>query len=129
VSDADLRYPDVAKVLVAAFADLALTCTRLPADLADRLPVVEFRRVGGNDSPSARVDRPRIDVLVCAADEDAAFHLAEEIRTRLMETVIEAAGVVLDNTTTETGPIPLPYPDPEAMAQYRATYMIETRRQ
>lgn len=57
--------------------------TMIPADLADRLPFVMARRVGGTAVHPRFADRALVDVQVWASDRKTASDLAESVRTAL----------------------------------------------
>ncbi|MFD0276173.1 hypothetical protein ACFVHB_20030 [Kitasatospora sp. NPDC127111] len=87
------------------------SCTELPANLEDVLPVVQVATVGGL---AARFSaRPRVDVDVYAADYVAARTLALRIRDALITWRGPAEpGAVVSETSIDAEPKRRPYENP-----------------
>ncbi len=122
------RFPDVQRLLIDALVGLAggdeHTGIETPVDLADRLPFVRCRRIGG---PSDRLnDFPRIEIDVFAATYSAAENLAETIRQWLCGPPPPLPA--LDHAECDIGPRELPWGDGSSIRRWSAEYQITARR-
>lgn len=124
-------FPDIESALMDFFSDLGYTVTSTPADLKERLPVLRIARVGGSDDKSN--DFPRVSIQTFAAANHlaprAAQDLAETVRDRLnnnLPAMSKPGGVLLDSSSTESGPSSFPWPDP-AIRVTQSIYRLTIR--
>lgn len=103
----------------------ARTCTELPANLADVLPVVQVEEIGGT---SGRFNgTPRVDVDVYAADYESARDLAQGIHDALLflnGTV--GTDAVIRGVRVDSRPSRRPY-DNAGLRRVGASYTISAR--
>lgn len=123
-------FPDVERVLMDLFADLATAAsatvvTVVPANLQQALPVIRVRRLGGADD--RWTDRPRVDVEVYGTTRAVAMPLAKTLQARLLSWPRATAHGVLDRADTEVGPQEIPYADQDVHL-VTATYRLALRR-
>ncbi len=121
------RFPDVQRLLVDALVPMAgadnRTGIETPSDLADRLPFVRVRRVGG---PSTWLnDYSRVEVDVFALTYSAAENLAEDIRQWLCGPPPPLPA--LDRAVCDLGPRELPWGD-GSIRRWGAEYELVARR-
>jgi hypothetical protein len=117
--DAELAVMDVLEAIAPA---VAWTGT----DLADALPQIQVRRVGGDDDGTT--DRARVVVSVFAGRAAQARELAEAARQRLVSHAHATPSGVIDKVRTEVGPQPVPTSDPAAVRRRDAIYRVFLRR-
>jgi hypothetical protein len=119
-------WPDVEAELNAWLeAELGVVhVTDLPADLADRLPVNQVQRVGGDDD-SIRLDRALVTVDSYAADRAAASLLARQTRDKLVVALrgVQTANAVFGRVSTISAPAWRPYEN-LGLRRMGATYEI-----
>lgn len=106
--------PD-AEDIITAYLDAALpqvsVGTATPKNLAERLPFVQVRRIGGV-ADSVVIDRPRLDIDVWAATREQAQDTAQLVRAHLrVARYAQHTGAVVGRVTEERGPAMLPDPD------------------
>jgi hypothetical protein len=122
-------FPDLETAIRTALADLvtdlAHTGTVTPADLQQRLPFIRVRRFGGTDD--RLTDQARVDVDYFAASRAAAWAGAEAVRQRLISRPLRVGAVVIDQVTTTTAPIEVPWDDPN-VRRVTAAYTASARR-
>lgn len=121
------RFPDVQQVLVDALVSLAgadnRTGIETPPDLADRLPFVRVRRIGG---PSDRLaDYARVEIDVFADRYATVRDLAEDIRQWLCGPPPPLPQ--LDRAVCDIGPRELPWGD-GLVRRFGAEYELAARR-
>lgn len=123
---APATLPDVEAVLAgwltAQFPELR-TCTELPADLRDSVPLLQVRRVTGAVSHRNQ-DSAIVDLNAYGGDDATASQLALQAEALLLDSRnITTGGAVLRNTDSVVRPRWLPYAD-TAVRLYAATYTI-----
>jgi hypothetical protein len=123
-------FPDVEKVLEAAFADLAaaagaVVVTVLPADLQTSLPLIRVRRLGGGGD--RWTDQPRVDVEVYAPSREVGKPLALALQARLLSFPLATPYGVIDRAGSEAGPHEISYADQDVRL-FAATYRLALRR-
>lgn len=119
-------WPDVEAELNAWLeAQLSVVhVTDLPADLAERLPVNQVQRVGGDDD-SIRLDRALVTIDSYAADRAAASLLARRTRDKLVVNLrgVQTTNAVFGRVSTISAPAWRPYENP-GLRRMGATYEI-----
>lgn len=122
-------FPDLESAVGAALADIAggedHWDTLTPADLQQQLPFIRVRRFGGSDD--RLTDQARVDIDYFAATRAAAWAGAEAVRQRLISRPLRVGAVVIDQVTTTSGPIEVPWDDPD-IRRITATYTASARR-
>lgn len=123
-----MRFADVELVVRTALA-AALPGVRVVSVLPSTLvpPVVRVARGPGGDD---RVhDMPAVDIDCFAATRSAMWILAEDVRQAMLDLRNSAAGgSLIDSVTTRSGPMFLPYGNPDvqrAVAVYGLTLRIQ----
>lgn len=120
-------FPDVEVVLVAMLTDLAPTGTRTPEDLGAGTPrFISVVRAGGGDD--GITDRPVVAVTTFGTDRQDSWELTRAVQQRVLAApATQVAGVLIDKTSTFTGPIEVPdqNTDVRVVPTY---YQIEYRR-
>lgn len=119
-------YADAERVIAHILGGLGDVGGETPPDLADHLPFLRVRRIGGADNRVT--DLPRVDVRVYAPDRSAALHIAEQARQRLTSMPVATPHGVLDRADTESGPAEVPGPDPETYRVANLTVRASLRR-
>ncbi len=121
-----MAWLDIESAVLDRLADLATTtATRLPADLSARLPLIRVRRLGGRDDywqVSARVV-----VEVYATSREQVWQVAESAAVRLLASSFVAGGVAVEQATTVSANVEIPYPDTDVRTVV-ATYGVVARR-
>lgn len=122
-------FPDLETAILDALADLVggtdHTGTVTPADLQAKLPFIRARRFGGADD--FITDAARIDVDYFAATRAEAWAGAEAVRQRLISRPLVVGSAVIDKVTTTSGPIEVPWDDPNTR-RVTAAYTASARR-
>lgn len=123
--------PDLGEVMVAFLTEqLADTrsCTSLPAELLDAVPLLQVVRVSGAVS-GRRYDRAFFDLNAYAVDEAGASALARQAEALLLAPInatFPDLGAVLGPAQSVVRPRWLPYTDTNVVL-YGATYSIKLR--
>ena len=129
-------WPDVEDALTVLLAPLASdpgnTGTETPDDLQGRLDANDytgtFIRVGRFGGPDDGItDAARVDVDVFAARRSVAVAAAETVRQFLVAGPHVVGDVLLDEITTDSGPSPAPWDDPNVRRR-TASYTVAARR-
>lgn len=97
---------------------------RLQPDFVDHLPAVLIYDLGGTESFIDRVDRVGVDVYAPAGT--TAKQVAEAIKDALVDRPHETSYGYIDNITTETTPVDVPYADPN-VGQAQTVYRVTSR--
>lgn len=122
-------FPDIESAVGDAIAELAggdgHWGTVTPADLQQQLPFIRVRRFGGSDD--RLTDQARVDVDYFAATRAAAWAGAEAVRQRLISRPLRVGAVVIDQVTTTSGPIQVPWDDPN-VRRVTGAYTASARR-
>jgi hypothetical protein len=121
-----LPYVDVERILVSWLSG-QLSCrvlTDLPADLQDRVPLLQIARFGGGDIAPG-LDVADLDVDAFGPDRGSAVALAEQARFALRFTLpgTQIDGAVFTRTETVEGPAFRPYAN-TGLRRYGATYRL-----
>lgn len=115
---------DVREVLEVKITDAVpevTTMWRRPADWAEKLPVAQLSRFGGDRGYIDRTDRVVIDVWSADGAEDVAQKIQDAVVG--FNLYVEELGL-LDVVTCSVLPHPVPYSDPnieQSTAEYRVT--------
>lgn len=121
-------FPDIEAALIGAFADLGTCVTVAPPDLDVEIqtkPVVRIERIGGADTRFTDVARISIDVF--AKDRATSYSVAETIRQRLLDFPLALTKCTIDEVTTNTGPMEVPWGDANVRRR-TASYTVYCRR-
>ena len=121
-----ITLPDVEKVLVGWLTGQLTqirSCTDLPDDLADAVPLLQVRRATGAVSHRNQ-DQAFIDLNAYGADDAAASQLAIQAETLLLGTRnATTGGAVIRNVASVVRPRWLPYADTNVRL-YAASYSL-----
>lgn len=124
---ADLApYASAELAVCDALDDLVPAAVWTGADLPDRLPAAQVRRIGGSDN--GHTDTARLAVSVFAATASQARTLAEQVRQRLTSAPRRTPSGVIDKATTESGPQIAPTADGATVRRRDAIYRVRLRR-
>ena len=125
-------WPDAEDVVMALLDRLAATAVDTPADLDDRVPLIQVRRIGGVDDGIS--DRPLIEITVYGATYRQARHMAEQCRQIVLaagntqvHTPEHPGGVLIDKAETAAPPQQVSYDNPD-IRRKTATYRFVWRR-
>lgn len=122
-------FPDVEAGLLEVIPKSTLWLGKDDLNFDDEAPagtsvVHHIYTVGGSELGPLRTDRVTIDTYAPSRDEAKAA--AEAERARLTSGPHETSEGLLDHVEVEVVPRSIPYPD-DAVAQFQATYRIDTR--
>ena len=117
-------WPDAELMLCELLKGLAPTVTKLPPDLAERVPLLRVRRIGGSDDEIT--DYPRMDVAAVAGGRDQAWQLARQVQALLVPGPHSTSLGLIDAVSTEVGPQHISYGN-RAVHMVTATYQLQNR--
>ncbi|GAA0423857.1 hypothetical protein [Streptomyces luteireticuli] len=121
-----MNWPDAEAVLVAWLASAlgVRVCTDTPADLAEVLPLLRVRRIGGTDD-GFRIDHALVDVDAFGPSRVDASALAARTRAALLDLLpgSTAAGAVVTAAGTVSAPARRPWENPN-VHRFGATYTL-----
>lgn len=123
------QYPDAEAVMCALLEPIAPTCTFLPDDWEENLPVIQVNRVGGGVDVDDVTDTARLQVAVWAGDRATVWALAARIRGAVTQSGGTApGGILIDRGSEAIAGQQVPDIDPDD-SRVISTFHLEFRKQ